>query len=126
MSILGAYRFRASVFWKSDPPADFSPARWKSGAEVVCAEVLDEPGWDFVPYPSPRMEGVFEPRREIMRRLKNSFWFSHAAYRSKARLYYGSAYDLPESLGSFNVALMGSVLLHCHSPLHGITSSCRW
>jgi O-methyltransferase len=89
----------------------------KRGAEVVCVEVPDDPGWDFVPYPPEQMEAVFAPRREVMWRLKNSFWFGHAANRSKAQVYYGSAYDLPESLGRFDVALMGSVLLHCHSPL---------
>jgi SAM-dependent methyltransferase len=97
----------------------------KRGAEVVCVEVLDEPGWDFVPYPPAKMEGVFEPRREIMRRLRNSFWFSHAAYRSNAQVYYGSAYQLPETLGSFDVALMGSVLLHCHSPLQIVEQCAR-
>jgi len=97
----------------------------KRGAEVVCVEVPDEPGWDFVPYPPVKMKGIFEPRREVMRRLKNSFWFSHAAHRSNAKVYYGNAYELPEALGSFDVALMGSVLLHCHSPLQIVEQCAR-
>jgi SAM-dependent methyltransferase len=97
----------------------------KRGAEVVCVEVPDEACWDFVPYPSAKMEAVFEPRREGMRRLKNSFWFSHAAYGSNAQVCYGSAYELPEALGRFDVALMGSVLLHCHSPLQIVEQCAR-
>lgn len=89
----------------------------KRGARVVCVEVSDDPGWDFVPYPQSQLAPIVKPRREIMRRLKNSFWFAHRAFHSDAAVYYGSAYDLPEELGSFDVALMGSVLLHCHSPL---------
>jgi SAM-dependent methyltransferase len=89
----------------------------KRGAEVVSVEVTAEHGWDFVPYPAAKLEEIFGPRRTVMRRLKNSYWFSHAAHRSKARVYYGNVYDLPASLGEFEIALMGSVLLHCRDPL---------
>jgi len=89
----------------------------RRGAGVVAVEVLDEPGWDFVPYPAAYLESVYAPRQEVMRRLKNSFWFTHAAHRSKAKLWYGDVYNLPEALGHFDVAVMGAVLLHCHSPL---------
>jgi hypothetical protein len=52
-----------------------------------------------------------------MQRLRNSFWFSHAAKHSKAKVYYGGVYDLPASVGEFDIAVMGSVLLHCREPL---------
>jgi O-methyltransferase len=52
-----------------------------------------------------------------MQQLKNSYWFSHAALQSKARLYYGDVYNLPAALGQFDIAIMGSVLLHCRDPL---------
>jgi SAM-dependent methyltransferase len=89
----------------------------KRGASVVAVEVPDEPGWDFVPYPNSVMAPIYEPRRIGMTRIKNSFWFMHAACCSKARLLYTDAYRLPDALGSFDVAVMGAVLLHCHSPL---------
>jgi SAM-dependent methyltransferase len=89
----------------------------KRGADVVSVEVTDEPGWDFVPYPAERLEQVFGSRRMVMQQLKNSYWFSHAALKSKARVHYGDAYNLPASLGQFDVAVMGSVLLHCRDPL---------
>jgi O-methyltransferase len=89
----------------------------KRGAEVVSVEVTAEHSWDFVPYPAAKLEEIFDPRRTVMQRLKNSYWFSHAAHRSKARVYYGNVYDLPASLGEFEIAVMGSVLLHCRDPL---------
>jgi SAM-dependent methyltransferase len=89
----------------------------KRGAKVVSVEVTDDHGWDFVPYPASRLEEVFGPRRIVMQRLKNSYWFSHAAHHSSAQIYYGDVYQLPAALGQFDIALMGSVLLHCHSPL---------
>jgi len=89
----------------------------KRGAEVVSVEVTAEHGWDFVPYPASKLEEVFGPRQIVMQRLKNSYWFSHAAQNSKARVYYGDVYNLPASLGEFDIAIMGSVLLHCRDPL---------
>src|SRR5256714_13345191 len=88
----------------------------KRGADVVSVEVTDEHGWDFVPYPSARLEEVFGSRRIVMKQLKNSYWFSHAALQSKARVYYGDAYNLPAALGELDIAVMGAVLLHCRDP----------
>src|SRR5947209_10776090 len=89
----------------------------KRGADVISVEVTDEHGWDFVPYPDARLEEVFGPRRIVMQQLKNSYWFSHAALQSKARVYYGDVYNLPAALGEFDIAVMAAVLLHCRDPL---------
>ena len=89
----------------------------KRCADVVSVEVTAEHGWDFVPYPAARLEEVFGPRRIVMQQLKNSYWFSHAAHNSKAKVYYGDVYNLPAALGQFDIAVMGSVLLHCRDPL---------
>jgi 2-polyprenyl-3-methyl-5-hydroxy-6-metoxy-1,4-benzoquinol methylase len=89
----------------------------KRGAEVVSVEVTAEHGWDFVPYRAKKLEELFVPRANHMERLKNSYWFSHAAHQSKAKVYYGDVYNLPATLGQFDIAVMGSVLLHCRDPL---------
>jgi O-methyltransferase len=89
----------------------------KRGADVVSVEVTAEHGWDFVPYPAQKLEEVLGPTAIVMERLKNSYWFSHAAHQSKAKVYYGDVYNLPAALGQFDIALMGSVLLHCRDPL---------
>ncbi len=89
----------------------------KRGAEVVSVEVTAEHGWDFVPYPVARLQEIFGPRQTVMRQLKHSYWFGHATLQSKARVYYGDAYNLPAALGEFDIALMGAVLLHCRDPL---------
>jgi hypothetical protein len=88
----------------------------KRGANVVAVEIPDAAEWDFVPYPSSVMDAIYEPRQQHMARVKNSWWFTHAAYQSKAELLYTDVYNLPDPLGFFDVAVMGMVLLHCHSP----------
>src|SRR5437762_1983592 len=89
----------------------------KRGADVVSIEVTAEHGWDFVPYPAKKLEEGFGPRRIVMQQLKNSYWFGHAAHQSKAKIHYGDVYNLPAGLGQFDIAVMGSVLLHCRDPL---------
>lgn len=89
----------------------------KRGAEVVSVEVTAEHGWDFAPYPVARLQEIFGPRQTVMRQLKHSYWFGHATLQSKARVYYGDAYNLPAALGEFDIAVMGAVLLHCRDPL---------
>ena len=87
------------------------------GANVVSVEVTDDHGWDFVPYPTKRLEQVFGPGRILLHQLKNSYWFSHAALQSKAKVHNGDAYNLPAALGEFDIAVIGAVLLHCRDPL---------
>lgn len=89
----------------------------RRGANVVSIEVPDEPGWNFVPYPASVMDPIYEPRHRAMTRIKNSWWYTHAAHRSKAQLLYTDVYNLPDALGLFDIAVMGAVLLHTHSPL---------
>ena len=89
----------------------------KRGAEVVAVEVTDDHQWDYVPFPKEVVASVLGPRRQQTRKMKNSFWFAHAAHHSAAQVHYGDVYRLPEALGRFDVALMACVLLHTHSPL---------
>src|SRR5678809_1340267 len=49
--------------------------------------------------------------------IRDSYWFSHAAQQSKAKVYYGDVYNLPSSLGEFDIAVMSALLLHCRDPL---------
>ena len=97
----------------------------KRGADVVSVEVTDEHGWDFVPYPETRLREVFGPRAIVMQQLKNSYWLGHAAMKSKAKVYYGDAYNLPATLGEFDVAVMAAVLLHCRDPLRILEQCAR-
>ena len=89
----------------------------KRGAEVASVEVTAEHGWDFVPYPAAQLQEVFGPRQVVMQQLKRSYWFSHAALHSKAKMYYGDVYNFPAALGEFDIAVMAAVLLHCRDPL---------
>lgn len=89
----------------------------RAGARVTAVEVPDEPGWDFVPFPAEVLEPLYGPRCEVMHQLKNSWWFNHHAFKSSAMLAYADVYALPLELGRYDIAVMGSVLLHTKAPL---------
>lgn len=55
-------------------------------------------------------------------RMKKGFWFSHKAFNSRVKAFYGDVYDLPGDLGAFDVALFGSILLHLENPIGAIRS----
>lgn len=88
----------------------------KRGAEVVAFDVTDDHLWDFVPYPESFLESHKLALALHMRRLKNSWWFSHRAHNLKANVVYGDATNMP-FLGEFDVAVMAAVLLHTRDPL---------
>lgn len=93
------------------------------GAEVVAVEVSEDFLWDFVPYGSLDMDAVVSERMQVMGRVKNAFWLAHRELGARARVHYGSAYELPDGLGRFDVAMMGAVLLHNRDPLR-IVANC--
>src|SRR5215469_3841559 len=68
----------------------------KRGASVVAVEMRDDTGCDYVPYPASVLDRFYGPRAHFMNRIKNSFWFTHAAHQSRAQMLYCDAYNLPE------------------------------
>jgi SAM-dependent methyltransferase len=97
----------------------------KRGASVVAVEMTDDTGCDYVPFPASVLDRFYGPRAHFMNRIKNSFWFTHAAHQSRAQMLYGNAYNLPDWLGLFDIAILGAVLLHCHSPLQIVEQCAR-
>src|SRR5206468_2664779 len=79
---------------------------------------------DYVPQANVDLEEIMADRKPVMQRLKNGFWYAHSEFDSKSRVHYGSAYDLPDELGRFDVATMCAVLLHNRDPLKIIENCC--
>jgi SAM-dependent methyltransferase len=96
-----------------------------NGAEVVSVELAPDADWDIVPHVLIDMEKTVQERRAIMAQLRNGFWFAHERIGSSALVHYGTAYDLPDGLGRFDIAVMASVLLHTRDPLQVIEGCAR-
>ena len=97
----------------------------KLGASVVAYDLSDQHEWDIVPFAGQDVSGYIRERKEHIRKLNNSFWLAHRAIQSRARVVYGTVYDVPAGIGRFDVCTFGSILLHLRDPflaLQRITS----
>lgn len=89
----------------------------RRGAEIVCIDLDETVKWDFAPYTSDVVEKAQIEMSENIPKIKNAFWFSHAANQSKAKVHYGDVYNLPQTLGRFDAAFLADMLLHTRDPL---------
>ena len=90
----------------------------RRGASEVVSVDLD-PGtheWEVVPFAGRNNDGVIERMAEHMRARQRAWWMAHRLLGSRARVYYGNAYRLPEALGRFDVVLIGMMLPHVRDP----------
>jgi len=98
----------------------------KKGAEVVAYDLSPEDQWDLVLSFDEDPEAAIELNRNCIRRLNNSFWFSHKKMGSRARLCLGSIYNIPEDLGQFDIVTFASILLHLRDPLGAIQGALKF
>jgi hypothetical protein len=86
------------------------------GAEMFAYDLSDQHDWDIVPYAGINFDEYIAKRRGLTRKLNNGFWLAHKAFRSNAKVMYGTVYGMPEGIGRFDVATFGSILLHLRDP----------
>jgi O-methyltransferase len=120
---LGGVDFAGKRVIEVGPASGFLSLHMESkGAQVVAIEPPMDIFWDLVP-----RAGVDLAQKELefaghIERIRNSFWYLHHVFGSKVELYEADAYDLPKSLGIFDVGVLASVLVHCSSPARMIAS----
>ncbi|MGA9573740.1 MAG: class I SAM-dependent methyltransferase [Lysobacterales bacterium] len=130
---LGSYDFTGKRVLEIGPATGFLTFQIeKTALEVVAVELpMDRNFWNAVPYENlglarGRDKGWTEVEKQFhdhIGRIRNGFWFCHERFASEARVYHGSAENLPPELGEFDVVLLASILLHSRSPV-AILESC--
>ena len=70
-------------------------------------------------------EQIRKDRKAHIDRLNNSYWLAHRVYQSNAKVVYSDVYSLPTELGEFDVATVGSVLLHVRDPFLALQNILR-
>jgi hypothetical protein len=88
----------------------------RMGASVVAYDLSDEQEWDIVPYAEYDYRRHISQQKEHLRLLNNGFWLAHRAYNSRAKMAYGTVYELPDAIGQFDICTFGSILLHLRDP----------
>ena len=56
---------------------------------------------------------------------KNAYWLCHRLLKSRAEVFYGDIFHLPEALGRFDVAIVGAVLEHLNDQITAMASIAR-
>jgi SAM-dependent methyltransferase len=98
----------------------------KRGASVVSFDIGEDVDWDIAPFASGlNLAYARRVKRESRERMLNGYWLAHRLLKSTARAFYGDIYALPEGLGSFDVVVMGAVLLHLRDPIRALSSASR-
>ncbi len=98
----------------------------KRGAEVVAYDLSEDFDGDLVPFAREESPAELAARRRFVRRLNNGWWLVHRSHQSRARVAYGSIYDIPDGIGEVNVATFGSILLHLRDPYRALASASRF
>jgi SAM-dependent methyltransferase len=92
----------------------------RRGAEVVGYDITGNDTYDIVPYNGSIKSENTAHISNYIDKLNNAWWLLHNAMQSKARVVYGSVYDLPEEIGPFDVSTISCVLLHLRDPFQAM------
>jgi Methyltransferase domain len=92
----------------------------RCGAEVVAYDLSDAERWDFVPFADGRAAGAEREHWANGDKLRNAYWLAHRLYGSRARVVYGTVYDVPAAIGPVDVTTFGCVLLHLRDPVRAL------
>jgi hypothetical protein len=88
----------------------------RRGADVVAYDLSEAQRWDFVPATGRQAADLVSEYQRNVRRLNDAFWLAHRLHGSRARVVYGSLYDVPASIGPVDITTFGCVLLHVRDP----------
>lgn len=93
------------------------------GASVTSFEAGYEHSVNVIPASSADVESFRGSIMDTVRRINNTWWYSHLAYNSSAALLYGDIYHLPADIGAYDVGVFGSILLHLERPLRALAAA---
>jgi len=92
----------------------------QQGAEVVAFDLSPQQNWDIVPFAQYDHQAHAADWRKGVGQINDGFWLTHSAMKSKAKVVYGSVYDIPLEIGPVDIATFGSILLHVRDPFQAI------
>jgi hypothetical protein len=97
----------------------------RQGADVIGFDLSQEHSWDLVPFAGLDIASFRTRMRAHIECLKNGWWLAHRLFGSRARVVYGTVYDIPGAIGPVDVATFGAILLHLRDPFGALHSALR-
>ena len=98
----------------------------RMGAEVVSFEAGFDVSIDMLPVQgrdSP--EGKLQVMQDTIDRNHDAWWYLHRTLGSSAKFVQGNIYDMPADLGTFDITLVGAILLHLREPWGALSEAAR-
>jgi SAM-dependent methyltransferase len=99
----------------------------KRGAEVVSFDRSSSADWQLVPFGAKGFDvgKAQAAMKAFMDPLRNGYWLAHGLLNSRARVYYGDIYNIPDQIGQFDVVFFGMVLPHLREPFYALAQTAR-
>jgi O-methyltransferase len=97
----------------------------QQGARVVCFDAGFDVSNDLLPYGAIDVSGAQLEYMAHIERVQNAWWYLHRDKGSSAKIAYGSIYDLPRDIGTFDVATFSAILLHLRNPFTALEQAAR-
>lgn len=97
----------------------------KKGAQVTAFDISPDVEWDIVPFAQHDYKSNSIDFRNYVERFKNAFWYAHKRLNSTSKCVYGSVYDIPSGIGTFDIATFGCILLHTRDPFKALQSGLK-
>lgn len=95
----------------------------KCGAESIGYDLSDRDAWDTVPFAQYDYQQSVVASKSLIKKINNAFWLSHQAFSSKAKMVYGTVYNIPREIGAVDISIFGSILLHVRDPFAALQSA---
>lgn len=93
----------------------------QQGAEVVALNLdPDEGTQEFTRHGGPDYTDFDQLLKKSNRGHQNAFWFARARLGSSVKLVRASVYDIPDEIGSFDVSVIGALLVHLKHPMDAL------
>jgi hypothetical protein len=93
----------------------------QAGADVVAFDVAPGISPDVMPTPGLDLDNVRQQFARDTRSVRAAWWYFHRQFASRSRAIYGNIYEMPKDIGTFDVSIMGAILLHLANPFAALT-----
>ncbi len=98
----------------------------RMGAEVVSFEAGFDVSIDMLPVKGrDDPEGKRRVMQDTIDRNHDAWWYLHRTLGSSATFVQGSIYDMPADLGTFDITLVGAILLHLREPWGALSQAAQ-
>jgi O-methyltransferase len=98
----------------------------RMGAEVVAFEAGFDVSIDTLPVKGEDQHAErLRVMQETIDRNHDGWWHLHRTLGSSAKFVQGDIYDMPADLGTFDVTVVGAILLHLREPWGALSQAAR-